>query len=163
MAALVIRPATEKDADAIHAMIVALARDTGKSKLVTSTADDIRRDGFGARPAFQALIACRGERPVGLALHFAEYSTWRGRRGVYLQDLYVAPEARGAGVGARLIAALAVEAATRGAVYMRLAVDAENHQAARFYERLGFVEHEEDRMFFLDHAAFEKAAQGRNE
>lgn len=163
MAALVIRLAEEKDASAIHAMVVALARDTGKTGSVTSTPADLRRDGFSAKPAFEALIAWRGEAPVGLALFFGEYSTWRGRRGVYLQDLYVAPAARGEGVGARLIEALAARAAAQGAVYMRLAVDAENHQAALFYERLGFIEREEDRMFFLDREAFAKAAQRRGD
>lgn len=156
---LLIRPATKEDAPVIHDMVVALARDTGKMNLVTSSVADIARDGFGANPAFKALLALKDGAPVGLALFFPEYSTWRGRRGVYLQDLFVDASVRGEGVGARLIAALAAKAAGEGAVYMRLAVDDKNDSAAKFYERLGFAEHKEDRMLFLDHGAFADMAK----
>ncbi|HPE32362.1 MAG TPA: GNAT family N-acetyltransferase [Parvularculaceae bacterium] len=156
---IVIRPATKEDASVIHDMVVALARDTGKMALVTSSVEDIARDGFGAAPAFEALIAEKNGAPVGLALFFPEYSTWRGRRGVYLQDLFVDGSVRGEGVGAKLIAALAARGARDGAVYMRLAVDDKNDSAAKFYDRLGFVEHKEDRMLFLDHGAFADMAK----
>ena len=150
----IIRKATRKDAPAIHEMVVALARSTGKIGLVSSSAEDIARDGFGERPAFEALIAMDGVKAVGLALYFPEYSTWRGRRGVYLQDLYVSDKARSAGLGQRLVEALAAEAAQEGATYLRLAVDAANARAADFYERLGFAESREDRMFMLKDGAF---------
>ncbi len=155
-----IRKATRGDAPAIHEMVVALARATGKLDLVTSAPDDIARDGFGERPAFDALIAFDGLHAVGLALYFPEYSTWRGRRGIYLQDLYVSEAARGAGVGRRLIEALAAEAGRQGAAYLRLAVDEANARAAAFYERLGFVESREDRMFMLKDAAFGALSKG---
>ena len=154
---VIIRKATRADAPAIHEMVVALALSTGKMEAVSSVVDDIARDGFGERPAFEAFIALDGEKAVGLALYFPEYSTWRGRRGAYLQDLYVSDKARSAGLGRRLVATLAAEAAREGATYLRLAVDAANVRAADFYERLGFVESREDRMFILKDAAFEKA------
>lgn len=153
---MLIRPANPDDAPAIHAMVVDLARDTGKLDLVTSTPDDIRRDGFGAAPSFKSLIAVREGKPVGLALYFDEYSTWRGRRGVYLQDLYVAPAMRGAGLGRRLVKAVIDRTAAEGATYMRLAVDADNKAAARFYERIGFSEVAEDQLFMLKGDAFQK-------
>lgn len=153
---MLIRPADPDDAPAIHAMVVALARDTGKLDLITSTPDDIRGAGFGATPAFKSLIASRDGKPVGLALYFDEYSTWRGRRGVYLQDLYVVPEFRSTGLGKRLVKAVVERTATEKATYMRLAVDAGNEAAARFYERIGFAEVVEDRLFMLVGDAFDK-------
>ncbi|MEE2692173.1 MAG: GNAT family N-acetyltransferase [Pseudomonadota bacterium] len=150
-----IRKATRADAAAIHRMVVDLARATGKLGAVSSTVDDIAREGFGDKPAFEALIAFDGEEAVGLALYFPEFSTWRGERGVYLQDLYVAETARRAGLGRRLVEALAAEAGRQGAAYLRLSVDAANQRAAAFYERLGFAEMREDRMFILKDARFE--------
>jgi ribosomal protein S18 acetylase RimI-like enzyme len=153
---VLIRPAFPDDAPAIHAMVVELARDTGKLDLITSTSDDIRRHGFGDAPAFGTLIALRDGKPVGLAVYFGEFSTWRGRRGVYLQDLYVVPDMRGSGLGRRLVKAVVERTAAEGASYMRLAVDADNDAAAKFYERIGFAEIVEDRLFMLIGDAFEK-------
>lgn len=153
-----IRPATVDDAPAIHAMLVDLARYIGKVETVTSTPEDIRRHGFGASPAFRTLIATRGGKAVGLALYFDEFSTWRGRRGVYLQDLYVAPDLRGSGLGRLLVKAVVARAAADGAVYLRLAVDEENEQAARFYARLGFIE-SPDKLLVLDVGAFAAISQ----
>ena len=154
MGPIVIRDAIEADARAIHEMVVALAGEIGKADAVTSEPEAIRRHGFGAERAFEALIAERDGRPVGLALYFYEFSTWRGRRGVYLQDLFVAKEVRASGVGKRLVAALAERAAGRGADYMKLAVEATNHSAAMFYKGLGFEERTSERTFVLADGAF---------
>jgi ribosomal protein S18 acetylase RimI-like enzyme len=158
MAEIVIREAIEDDAEAIHAMVVALAHHVGKPEYVTSTPDAIRRHGFGADRAFETLIAEQGGKPVGLILYFCEFSTWRGRRGVYVQDLYVAKEARALGLGKRLIAACVKGAAKRGAGYMRLSVERVNEGAAAFYERLGFEERLSERMFVLADEAFAAVA-----
>jgi GNAT superfamily N-acetyltransferase len=76
--------------------------------------------------------------PAGLALFFFEFSTWRGRPGVYVQDLYVATGMRGTGLGRRLLAAVAERAAARDATYMRLSIHAGNGEGAAFYGHLGF-------------------------
>lgn len=151
---IVIREATEKDAVAIHAMVVALAQHIGKAEFVTSSVESIRSGGFGAKPAFEALIADRGGEAVGLALFFYEFSTWRGRRGVFVQDLYVAEDMRGTGLGRRLLAELAARGAKEGADYIKLSVEATNHPAAAFYERLGFEERKSERIFALADGAF---------
>lgn len=157
-AEIIIRDATENDAAAIHAMVVALAHHVGKPEYVTSTPDSILRHGFGADRAFETLIAERSGRPVGLILFFYEFSTWRGKRGVYVQDLYVAEEARASGLGKRLIAELVKRAEKRGAVYMRLSVESVNESAAAFYERLGFEERTSERIFVLAGDTFETIA-----
>jgi ribosomal protein S18 acetylase RimI-like enzyme len=161
MAEIAIRRATAEDAGAIHAMVVALARETGQEGFITSTIELIRRGGFDEAPAaFEAFLALRGRDVVGLALYFYEFSTWRGRRGVYIQDLYVAADARGAGLGRRLVNAVAARAAKAGAVYLKLSVDAANDQAARFYETLGFGERDDERIFVLEGKGFADAGGG---
>jgi ribosomal protein S18 acetylase RimI-like enzyme len=104
---------------------------------VKSTPDDIARYGFGPSPAFETMLARRGAAPVGLVLYFYEFSTWRGCRGVYIQDLYVDDALRGSGLGRRLLAAVAADATD--AHYMRLSVDVGNDEGLGFYGRLGFV------------------------
>ena len=83
-----IRRASEADAGAIHALVLDLAASIGMADKVASSVADIRDRGFGADPAFEALIAERGGAPVGLCLFFESFSTWDGRRGVYVQDIY---------------------------------------------------------------------------
>ncbi|WP_375202521.1 GNAT family N-acetyltransferase [Hyphococcus sp.] len=152
-----IRAAKLGDAAEIQAMIAALALEAhGPAQVLTI--EDVTKYGFGAEPAFQALVAEIDGAVMGLAIFFPEFSTWRGRRGIYLQDIYVKPEARGRGVGKELIDALTREAKEMSAVYLRLAVDSDNHDAARFYERLGFAEAHRDRIFMLTDDAFGKGA-----
>ena len=152
-----IRAATESDAVEIQAMIAALARDVeGPANVLTI--EDVKRHGFGSNPDFYALIAEADGAIVGVALYFTEFSTWRGKRGVYLQDIYVKPTARSRGVGEMLIKRLAKEAKALGATYLRLAVDRENLGGARFYERMNFTEVDRDRIFKLDGAAFDACA-----
>ncbi|PQA89340.1 GNAT family N-acetyltransferase [Hyphococcus luteus] len=155
---VIIRKAAPDDAGDIQAMIAALARDVDGPAHVLSV-EDVKRHGFGDAPDFRALIAECGGEIIGLALYFPEFSTWRGKRGVYLQDIYVKPEARGRGVGEKLIAQLAREAKAMGAVYLRLAVDRDNLEGARFYKRLRFTEVERDRIFKLDGDAFDAFAE----
>ena len=124
--------------DMLHALGAALNRADG----VKSTPEHIARFAFDD-PAFEAMIARHATAPVGLAIYFYEFSTWRGLRGVYLQDLYVAEEMRGLGVGQRLLSAVAERARKRDARYMRLSIHAGNTGGLRFYERLGFVSQNE--------------------
>jgi len=123
---------------AVHAMLCALSETLDKAEAIRSTEADIERFGFGPSPAFETMLARRAGEPVGLALFFYEFSTWRGRPGVYVQDLYVAAGMRGTGLGRRLLEKVAAHAALRDAVYMRLSVHAGNDEGAGFYQRLGF-------------------------
>jgi ribosomal protein S18 acetylase RimI-like enzyme len=117
---------------------------------VSSTVDDFRRYGFGPYPAFTSLIAEVDGVFAGLALFFPIFSTWLGKPGVYVQDLYVDETFRGRGVGEVLLRHAAAWSAARGGVYLRLAVDRHNVAAQRFYERLGIGWIEADR----DHGAY---------
>jgi ribosomal protein S18 acetylase RimI-like enzyme len=150
---IAITVATRADAPALHTMLRALGAALHRTDEVTSSADDIARYGFGDTPAFEALIARRDDEPVGFVLYFYEFSTWRGRRGVYVQDLYVSDDLRGSGLGRQLLAEVAARAATRDARYMRLSVHGGNDHGLGFYERLGF-EAPNEQPLVLDGDAF---------
>ncbi|MDP2696781.1 GNAT family N-acetyltransferase [Thalassospira sp.] len=149
-----IRPANRNDATDIHRMLVAIARATGHDSKITSTADDIARDGFGPRPAFQALIGEQDGRAVALCLYFASYSTFRGKPGIYVQDLYVDPDLRGSGFAQRLLARAVARAHADGCAYLRLSVDARNAAGQKFYVKTGMRAADEERIFVLDGNAF---------
>jgi len=137
--AISIRKAEARDSDTIFAMLQALSREIGDAADFRAEPEAIRRHGFGPRPHFQALIAERARVPLGLAVYFPYYSTMRGAPGVYLQDLYVAGEARGAGLGRRLVAAVLGEARAWDAAFLKLAAYEDNAAARAFYGRLGFA------------------------
>ncbi len=134
-----IRRATEADAATIHALVLELAAAIGMTGKVSSRVADIRDRGFGSDPAFEALIAERDGAAVGLCLFFESFSTWDGRRGVYVQDIYVSEAARGLGLGRRLLAEAAAISRARGGSYLRLSVEADNDQAQDFYAHVGLA------------------------
>jgi GNAT superfamily N-acetyltransferase len=102
-----------------------------------ATAERIRRHGFGRRRYFEALICRRGRAPIGLALYYFTYSTFLGRPTLYLEDLFVLPEARGDGAGRALLRALAAIAVRRGCGRMEWTVLDWNTPSIRFYRKLG--------------------------
>jgi ribosomal protein S18 acetylase RimI-like enzyme len=155
-----IRRATEADAAAIHAMVVALAASIGMTDQVASRVEDIRDQGFGADPAFEALIAEHEGAPVGLCLFFETFSTWAGRRGVYVQDMYVAETARGLGLGRRLLAEAAAISRARGGSYLRLSVEADNLGAQAFYRRIGLIWSDREHIYQVRGEDFVGLAQG---
>lgn len=134
---LAIRLATAADAETILHGLRGLGEHVGEAHRITITADDIRRYGFGDRPAFRVLIAEIDGAFAGLSVFFPSFSTWWGRPGVYVQDLFVDPARRGNRVGERLLRAVARLARDEGAVYLRLSVDVKNHSARAFYDRMG--------------------------
>lgn len=146
----VIRAATGDDAEAIHAGLVVMARDIGGPLEVVSTPQVLRRHGLRPGGAFEGLVAEIDGSFAGFCLHFPTFSTWYGEPGLYVQDLYVDARFRGAGVGAALIRHAARQARARGATHLRLAVDAGNDGAQRFYDRIGLAPYEADRI----HAAY---------
>jgi ribosomal protein S18 acetylase RimI-like enzyme len=155
---IVIRLATAGDAAGIHSMIVELAKATGPRQKVTSRPEHFLRHGAGDRPAFEAYIAERAGKALGLCLFFYSFSSWRGELGVYVQDLYVADEARGCGVGRRLIAQTVRRGKARGATYLRLSVARENAAAQEFYRTIGMSESEDECIYQAAGAAFERLA-----
>ena len=154
-----IRLATEADCDAILAMLTRLAEDTGDSERFRCRTRDIREHGFGSQALFKSLIASRQDADVGLALFFPVFSTTRGKPGIYLQDLWVSPDCRDAGLGSRMLREVVALARSEWqAVYIDLMVHGHNEAADRFYRRHGFIERSHDRHLNLDGSGFEALA-----
>ena len=137
MAAIRIVPAQASDVPVILEMIKALAEYEQLTHEVVATEDDLRQSLFGPRPAGEVLLAYAGSTPVGFALFFHNFSTFLGRHGLYLEDLFVVPEWRGKGVGKQLLAHIASIAESRNCGRMEWAVLDWNESAIAFYRRMG--------------------------
>ncbi len=139
----VVRKATRADVAAVLALVKELAAYERETDAVIATEADFLRDGFGESPAFHVLVAeaengaAGGAGVIGFALYFFSYSTWVGRRCLYLEDLFVQPAHRGHGVGVALMAALAQEAIAQECRRFVWQVLDWNAPAIAFYERLG--------------------------
>ncbi|WP_161594605.1 GNAT family N-acetyltransferase [Marimonas lutisalis] len=156
---LTIRPARESDAGAIADMLGKLADYLGDGEAFSTTPETVRRHGFGDGAAFGVLIAEAGGAMQGMALYFRHFSTTRGQAGVYVQDLWIEPQARGQRLGEDLLRAVArVAGAGWGAAYLMLTVHRDNPDALRFYERLGFHAHDNDLPMVLGAGAFRALA-----
>ena len=131
-----VRAATADDAPLLLRFIRELAVFERAPDAVVATEADLRRHGFGPQPQFEAILAFLDGEPAGAALFHNRFSTWLGRPGLYLEDLYVSEAARGHGVGRRLMARLAAIAVERGWGRIDFQVVGWN-PARRFYERLG--------------------------
>ena len=132
-----IRPATPADAEAIVALIRELADFEQLSHLVVVTPEALRLHLFGPRPAAEAVVAEREGVTVAFALYFTNFSTFLGRPGLYLEDLYVQPAHRGQGLGRALLQHLARLAVQRGCGRFEWSVLDWNANAIRFYEKMG--------------------------
>jgi GNAT superfamily N-acetyltransferase len=137
MASIRIVPAQASDAPVILEMIRALAEYEQLTHEVVATEDGLRQSLFGPRPAGEVVLAYAGETPVGFALFFHNFSTFLGRHGLYLEDLFVVPEWRGKGVGKQLLAHVAAIAESRNCGRMEWAVLDWNESAIAFYRRMG--------------------------
>lgn len=133
----VIRKATRADVPAVLALVKELAAYEREPDAVIASEVDFLRDGFGERPAFHVLVAEEEADVIGFALYFFSYSTWVGRRCLYLEDLFVQPAQRGHGAGIALMAALAKEAIAHDCRRFVWQVLDWNEPAIAFYERLG--------------------------
>jgi GNAT superfamily N-acetyltransferase len=133
-----IRLATADDAGLLLRFIRELAIFERAPDAVVATEADLVRHGFGPQPQFEAILAFLGGEPAGAALFHSRFSTWLGRPGLYLEDLYVRDSARGQGVGRRLMARLAAIAIERG--WGRIDFHVLDWNPARaFYHRLGMA------------------------
>ncbi|HUN28156.1 MAG TPA: GNAT family N-acetyltransferase [Steroidobacteraceae bacterium] len=154
-----IRPATPEDAAQILAFIRELAEYEQLAHAVVATEADLHSTLFGPQPYAHALIACEAGVPLGFAVYFYNYSTFAGRPGLYLEDLYVRQAARGRGIGRRLLAHLAQIALERGCARMEWAVLDWNEPAIRFYVSLGAAPNEEWTTYRLSRAGIAALAR----
>jgi GNAT superfamily N-acetyltransferase len=154
-----IRSATESDVPLILEFIRGLAEYERLSHKVVATEDHLRRTLF-ANPRFaEVVIASVGDKPVGFALFFHNYSTFLGQPGIYLEDLFVNPDARGHGVGKALLAHLSRLAKERGCGRVEWAVLDWNASAIDFYKRIGAQMLDDWRIFRITGKALDALAE----
>jgi GNAT superfamily N-acetyltransferase len=132
-----IRPAIAADVPQILAFIRALAHYEREPDAVTATEADLLRDGFGPHPFYSCLIAEIDGKPAGFAFYFFNYSTWMGRPGLYLEDLFVHPEFRGLGIGKALLQRVAAIAVENHCPRLQWEVLDWNTPAVDFYRAMG--------------------------
>jgi len=132
-----IRPATADDAALLKKMIGELAEFERLSHEVIITENDLLRDGFGTHPKFRAIIAHWNGEPAGYAFIYTSYSTFKGRTGIFLEDLFVRQQFRGKGIGKALLAEVARIAREEKCYGVRWEVLDWNQPAIDFYQSLG--------------------------
>lgn len=155
-----IRPATPDDVPAIVAMVRELAEYERARHEAQATEAQLREALFGAQPAVFALVAENDEtgEAVGFALWFLNFSTWLGKHGIYLEDLYVRPHARGEGHGRALLTRLAQIAAERGYGRVEWSVLDWNEPSIAFYKSIGAVAMDEWTVYRLNEDAIGQLA-----
>jgi len=134
---LAIRKATPDDVPAILRLVKALADYEKEPDAVVASEDDFLRDGFGERALFRTHIATWNREPIGFALYYFTWSTWRGKRCLHLEDLFVEEQHRKKGAGIGLMKAVAKEAVDAGCARFVWQVMDWNQPAIDFYEKLG--------------------------
>jgi GNAT superfamily N-acetyltransferase len=155
---LSLRPATIDDAALLRAMIRELADYEHELDQVTISENDLRRDGFGEKPCFRALIAEWDGQPAGYALFFGYYSTWAGR-GLYLEDLFVREKFRGFGIGTAMLARVARIAIDEHCQGVHWEVLNWNAKAIAMYKEIGAKFPDQWRRVLLCGDALEKLAK----
>ena len=154
-----IRPATVEEVPIVLELIRALATYERAPNDVTATEERLTEVLFGNKRAAEVLLAMENERAVGFAVFFHNFSTWLGRPGLYLEDLFVRPEDRGKGYGRALLVELARIARDRGCGRMEWAVLDWNEPAIQFYRKLGAKPMDEWTVFRLTRDGIERLAE----
>jgi GNAT superfamily N-acetyltransferase len=156
-----LRPATEADLGTIIELIHALADYEREPGAVRLDPEELRRHLFGPRPYAEVVLAetCDGA-SAGFALFFHNFSTWEGKPGIYLEDLFVRPEFRGQGYGKALLAELARLAVERGCARLEWAVLDWNEPSIQFYRALGALPMDEWTTYRLAGDALTTLARG---
>lgn len=142
-----IREMREADAGAVVALVRGLAEHIGQDVMPALTTQSLNEN----RDLIDVVVAEEHGKVIGACLGLMTYSTWRGAKGLYIVDLFVEEGARGRNIGLMLLKASAGRGKANGARFIKLEVDHLNEGASRFYERLGFVRKDEDRLFILEH------------
>lgn len=155
---LIIRQATERDAPLLLDFIRAIAEYEKRLHEVVATEKSIRESLFGKQSTAEGLIAEYDNEPVAFAVYFHNFSTFMGRRGLYLEDLFVKPEFRRQGIGKKLLAHLAKIAVDRGCRRFEWSALDWNEPAIRFYEELEAQKMEQYRLFRITGTALEHLA-----
>lgn len=155
-----VERATERDVALILRLIKGLAEYEKLAHEVTATETALRETLFGARPGAEVVVGYTGDTPVGFALFFPNYSTFLGKPGIYLEDLFVLPEWRGHGFGRGLLAHLARLAVERGCGRFEWSVLDWNDPAIGFYKSLGAKLMDGWSIFRLTGDALQKLASG---
>ena len=155
---ITLRAATAADTPQILAFIRGLAEYEKLSHACVATEDELRATLFGPRPFAEVILAEWDGAPAGFALFFHNYSTFRARPGIYLEDLYVLPEKRGHGIGKALLTELARVAVERGCARLEWSVLDWNEPAIRFYRSLGAEPQDEWTIFRVTDEALTRLA-----
>ncbi|MDR3750855.1 MAG: GNAT family N-acetyltransferase [Terracidiphilus sp.] len=155
---MTIRSATPADIPQILVFIRALAAYEREPDAVTATEAGLLRDGFGPNPFYFCLMAEHEGRPAGFALYFFNYSTWMGRPGIYLEDIFVEPEFRGLGIGKALLKQVAAVAIEKNCRRLQWEVLDWNTPAIEFYRAMGAEFLDEWRNVRLSGEALERLA-----
>jgi len=158
---LTIRPATEADVSLVLTFIRGLADYEHLSHLVTATEETLRDALFGARPGAEVLLAFEAQTPVGFAVFFHNFSTFLGRRGLWLEDIYIDPAFRRKGHGRALLLHVARIAHERGCGRFEWSALDWNTPAIDFYRGLGAVPLDDWTIFRATGAALERMAAMR--
>jgi GNAT superfamily N-acetyltransferase len=153
-----IRTGTEEDAPVIFSLIKELAEYEHLAHEVVASVDDIRRTLFGERPFAETLIGEYGDLPISFALFFYNFSTFMGKPGIYLEDLYVQPEHRGKGFGSKMLAHIAALARERNCGRFEWSVLNWNTPAIRTYEKLGATPMKDWTLYRLSAEALDRLA-----
>src|SRR5437867_3027442 len=157
-----IRPATERDVPLVLELIKGLAEYEKLAHEVDATEAGLRRSLFGPSPGAEVVIAEAMGEPVGFALFFHNFSTFVGKRGLYLEDLFVKPEMRGKGFGRALLVHLSKIARERNCGRFEWAVLDWNEPAIEFYKRLGAVAMSDWTIFRMTGDALDRLSKERS-
>ena len=153
-----IEPATQRDVGAILRMTRALAEYEKVPDEVTATEANLRDSLFGTHPVAEAVIAYAGDDPAGMAVFFHTYSPFRGRQGLYVEDIFVEERWRGQGLGKALMAYIANLAVQRGCARLEWSVLDWNEPAIGFYRSLGAKPMDQWTVYRLTDEALERVA-----
>ena len=159
----VIRPAKVGDVPTILELIRELATYERAPNEVTASEKQLVDVLFGEKPAAEVLLAFEDEKPVGFAVFFHNFSTWLGRPGLYLEDLFIKPDHRGKGYGRALLVDLAKIARERGCGRMEWAVLDRNEPAIEFYRKLGAKPMDEWTVFRVTRDGIAKLADSKSQ
>ena len=151
-----VRPMKAGEEDAAAVLIRQMPKDIGLEFVPLITGQNL----VDCKDVAEITLIEDDDQVLGVCLWTMTYSSWRASRGIYVSDLYVIPFARGRQIGEKLLVGTICEAQKRGAGFVKMEVDVNNHGAAQFYERLGFKHKSDDRIFILEPDAFAALAKG---